>query len=315
MRKLILGDREITQDSDVYVVAELGANHQGDRGIAADLYIAAIDCGVDAVKLQKRDNKGLFTQRAYHAPYASDNSFATTYGEHRQRLELAEADWGDLMMVNQIHNAPLFATPFDARSVDFLEQFDPPFYKTSSADIVDLDLLKYIAKLGKTMLISTGGASMSAVVRAYDTVLRFLSPNQICIMQCTSAYPAQPEDMNLRVIETYMREFPNSIIGLSSHYSGISLDVAGYVLGARVIEKHFTLDRTWKGTDQVFSLEPDGMKKLVSYLHKAKQALGDGEKRMLEVEEPAMAKLRKSPEHGWRIPHESERVKEQAHVG
>jgi N-acetylneuraminate synthase/sialic acid synthase len=313
VRQLILGDRVVTQASDAYVVAEIGCNHMGVLDNAFRLYWAAEHAGVDAVKLQKRNSQLLFTDLAYGSPYASDNSFACTYGKHREMLELSEADWQRLFM--QATAIPMFATPFEASSVDFLEQFNPPFYKTSSADIVDLDLLKYIARLGKTMLISTGGASISDVAAAYDTVCAFLPDDRICLMQCTSAYPARPEDMNLRVIETYMREFPNTIIGLSSHYNGISLDVAAYVLGARVIEKHFTLDRTWKGTDQSFSLEPNGMKKLVSYLRNTRVALGDGEKHLRSVEESAMKKLRKSAKHGWRIPHESEYTKESSLVG
>jgi sialic acid synthase len=141
------------------------------------------------------------------------------------------------------------------------------------------------------MIISTGGASLDDVQRAYDTVAA-INP-QIGILQCTASYPTEPEHMNLRVIETFRSDFPNAVIGLSDHFNGISMAVVGYMLGARIIEKHFTLNHTWKGTDHALSLEPIGMQKMIRDLHRARVAVGDGIKRTLPIESSALTKMGK----------------------
>ena len=139
----------------------------------------------------------------------------------------------------------MFATPFDFSSVDFLADLEMPAYKTASGDITNIPLLKYIAEIGKPMLVSTGGATIDDVQRAYDAIMPI--NKRLCILQCTSSYPAEPEELNLRVIETYRQRFPDIVVGLSDHQNGIAMAIVAYMLGARVVEKHFTLNRAWKG--------------------------------------------------------------------
>jgi sialic acid synthase len=286
-----LGNTEVTRDGLPFIIAEIGNNHQGSLDIARQMFRAAQDCGVQAVKLQKRNNKKLYTDKLYNSPYDNEFSFGSTYGAHREALEFGRDEYLELKQYGQGLGLVVFSTAFDFDSADFLQDIDFPLFKIASGDLKNLPFIKYVASFGKPVLLSTGGGSLEDVRRVYDTVMP-INPNLI-ILQCTSSYPVEPRDMNLRVIKTYRKEFPNAIIGLSDHQSGIAMAMVGFTLGARVIEKHFTLNRAWKGTDQSFSLEPVGMKKLVRDLNRAYEALGDGIKRPLPVEEKPLAKMGK----------------------
>lgn len=185
----------------------------------------------------------------------------------------------------------MFATAFDFPSADFLAKLDAPAFKIASGDLKNIPLLTYIAKFQKPIILSTGGGTMEDVNRAYDAIMPI--NQQLCLLQCTSGYPAAFEELNLRVITSFRERFPDIIIGLSSHDNGIAMAVAGYMLGARVIEKHFTLNHTWKGTDHAFSLEPIGFKKMVRDLRRLKVAMGDGVKKVYESEVSPMIKMGK----------------------
>ncbi|MFZ5910082.1 MAG: N-acetylneuraminate synthase family protein [Chloroflexota bacterium] len=290
-RKLTIDGFEIKEDGDCYVIAEIGHNHQGSLEKAKVLFKAAAECGVNAVKLQKRDNKSLFTREAYNKPYDNENSFGPTYGLHREALEFGRDEYLELKQYAQELGVAMFATAFDVPSADFLAELDMPAYKIASGDLKNIPLLKHVAALGKPMIVSTGGGAMEDVQRAYDAIMPINS--QLAILQCTSSYPAEYEDLNLRVIETFCQRFPDTVIGLSDHENGIAMATAAYVLGARIIEQHFTVNHTWKGTDQVFSLEPIGMKKLVRDLRRVRIALGDGEKRVFPNEVTPITKMGK----------------------
>ncbi len=290
-RKLIIGDECIHDDGDCYIIAEIGHNHQGNMKTAKELFRAAKECGADAVKLQKRDNRALYTRELYNKPYDHENSFGATYGEHREFLEFGEDEYQELQDFARELNITLFATAFDLPSVDFLAKLDMPAFKVASGDLTNIPLLQYIAHVQKPMFLSTGGSSMEDVQRAYDTIMPINS--QLCIMQCTSGYPCIFEEMNLRVITTYREQFPDVVIGLSAHEDGISMPLAAYMLGARVVEKHFTLHRSMKGTDHAFSLERPGLRRLVRDLHRLRIALGDGVKRQYPSEKKPMFKMRK----------------------
>ena len=274
-----------------YVIAEVGHNHQGNLGRCKEMFMMAKWCGADAVKLQKRDNKSLYTADLYNSPYENENSYGKTYGEHREALEFGRDEYVELKNYADEIGIDFFATAFDFGSADFLEDIGLPAYKIASGDLRNTPLLRHIASKGKPIFLSTGGAALDDVRRAYDTIM--LLNSNLCIMQCTAAYPVDPKDMNLRVIETYIREFPDITVGLSDHQNGIAMAVVAYVLGARVFEKHFTLNRSWKGTDHAFSLEPTGFRKLVRDLERARQALGDGDKRILPCEEKPILKMSK----------------------
>jgi sialic acid synthase len=289
--ELRVDGKRIHDRGEAYVVAEIGHNHQGDVEKAKALIHAAKECGVDAVKLQKRDNKRLYTRALYEAPYDNEHSFGATYGEHREALELSASEWLELREFSREEGVTLFATVFDEPSVDFLAELDLPAFKIASADLVNTPLLRHVAAYGKPVFLSTGGGTLEDVERAVETVLA-INPH-LCLMQCTAAYPCEVEELNLQVIETYREHFPDVLIGLSDHQSGIAMALVGYMLGARVIEKHFTINHAWKGSDHAFSLMPEGMRRLVRDLQRVPVARGDGVKRRLPSEERPLEKMGK----------------------
>jgi N-acetylneuraminate synthase/sialic acid synthase len=289
--KFEIGDKVVSQDSVGYVIAELGHNHQGDIDKCKAMFRAARECGADAVKLQKRDNRALFTTEMYESAYHSENAYAPTYGAHREKLEFSKEQYLELKAYANELGILFFSTAFDRPSADLLEEIDMPAYKIASGDLTNTPLLKHVARFGKPMIISTGGATMADVQRAYDAILP-INPN-FCILQCTSGYPSPYEELNLRVIETFAKAFPRVVIGFSAHDAGISMPLVAYMLGARVFEKHFTLNRTWKGTDQAFSLEPGGLRRVVRDLHRTVDALGSGEKSPYESEIKPLNKMTK----------------------
>jgi N-acetylneuraminate synthase/sialic acid synthase len=299
-RRLEIAGRVIDDASDAFVIAEVGHNHQGDLETAKRLFKAAAECGADAVKLQKRDNRALFTRELYDQPYLHENSYGATYGEHREFLEFGRGEYEELKAYAAELGLVMFATAFDHASADFLAELDMPAFKVASGDLTNTPLLKHIASFGRPVILSTGGATLEDVERAYQTVAE-VNP-QVAILQCTASYPCEPEDMNLNVIRTYRQRFPRAVIGLSDHQSGIAMATVAYVLGARIIEKHFTLNRAWKGTDHSFSLEPVGLRKLVRDLRRARVALGDGVKRPLACEEGALYKMGKKLVAARRLP-------------
>jgi N-acetylneuraminate synthase/sialic acid synthase len=274
------------------VIAEVGHNHQGSVEQAKALFKAAQEAGASAVKLQKRDNRGLYTREAYGKPYENENSYGATYGEHREALEFGRAEYEELQAYCAELGITFFSTAFDFVSADFLAELDMPAYKIASGDLTNTPLLRHVARIGRPVIVSTGGATLEDVHRAVDAIGE-LNP-RIGILQCTATYPTEPEQMNLRVIASLREAFPTACVGLSDHYNGIAMAVAAYVLGARIIEKHFTLNHTWRGTDHALSLEPVGMRKMIRDLRRARQALGDGVKRVLPGEEGAMTKMGKT---------------------
>ena len=167
-----------------------------------------------------------------------------------------------------------------------------PAYKIASGDLKSVPLLKHVASFGKPMIVSTGGAQLEDVQRAYDAILP-INP-QLAILQCTAGYPAATEELDLRVISTYRERFPDAVIGFSSHDNGIVMPVAAYMLGARIVEKHFTLNRAMKGTDHAFSLEPVGLRKMVRDLDRTFKAMGDGTKKLYDSERAPIVKMGKS---------------------
>lgn len=289
--QITIDSKVISSASDCFVIAEIGHNHQGSLEKAKELFKAAKECEVDAVKFQKRDNRSLYTRAAFDRPYDNENSFGATYGEHREALEFGKAEYTELQMYAKELGLVFFATAFDIPSADFLAELDMPAYKIASGDLKSTPLLKHIAKIGKPMIVSTGGATLQDVKRAYHTIMP-INP-RLCFLQCTAAYPAAYEELNLRVIATYRQNFPDVVVGLSDHENGIAMAVAAFVLGARVVEKHFTLNHTWKGTDHAFSLEPIGMRKLVRDLRRTQEALGDGIKHPYPSEIAPLQKMGK----------------------
>lgn len=290
--RMHIGGRVIGDESPCYVIAEVGHNHQGSLEQCKEIFAAAKHAGACAVKLQKRDNRSLFTTAMYNKPYENPNSFGTTYGEHREFLEFGRDEYLELKEYCRELEIDFFATAFDLPSLEFLEEIDLVAYKVASADIRNTPLLRRLAETGKPVIVSTGGASFASVELAYGTLSE--RGGDVALLQCTAGYPAAWDELDLRVIDTYRQRFPRAVAGLSSHDNGIAMATAAYVLGARVIEKHFTLDRTMRGTDHSFSLEPLGMSKMVRDLRRIHVALGTGEKRVYESEKAPITKMSKS---------------------
>jgi N-acetylneuraminate synthase/sialic acid synthase len=289
---LTVGAREIGDHTPCYVIAEIGHNHQGNVDKARELFREAKFAGADAVKLQKRDNRGLYTRAAYNKPYDNENSFGSTYGEHREFLEFGLKEYTELQRYARELGIDFFATAFDLASADFLAELDVPAFKIASGDVKSTPLLEHVARFGKPVIISTGGALIDDVQRAYETLMA-VNP-QVGILQCTAGYPASFDELDLRVVEQYRERFSGAVIGYSGHDNGIAMPVAAYVLGARIVEKHFTLNRAMKGTDHAFSLEPVGLRKMIRDLQRTHKALGDGCKKIYESEKSPIVKMGKS---------------------
>ena len=291
MRKIQLNNKIINPEGSAFIIAEVGNNHQGNIEMAFKLVDEAKKSGVDAVKFQKRDNKSLFTNEMYASSYSNDNSFAPTYGAHRDKLELTKEEFTKLKNYCDEKDIIFFVTPFDLPSLEFLELLSCPFYKVASADHTNVFFLREIAKLNKPIILSTGGGTFETIDLAFKTINQY--HNDLAILQCTAAYPCKPEEMNLNVITTLLAKYSKNIIGLSDHQNGISMALVAYTLGARIIEKHFTLDRTMKGTDHKFSLEPQGLSKLVRDIRRAELALGSFDKSILNSEVNPIKKMGK----------------------
>ncbi len=289
--RIALDGTEIGADTECYVIAEVGHNHQGSVEQAKALFKAAKEAGADAVKLQKRDNRGLYTREAYAKPYENENSYGSTYGEHREALEFERPEYEELKAYCAELEITFFATAFDFASADLLAELDMPAYKIASGDLTNTPLLRYVARIGKPVIFSTGGGTIDDVRRGYETLLE--ENDQIAVLQCTAGYPAEWDELDLSVIGTYRELFPEAVVGFSSHDNGIAMAVAAFVLGSRIVEKHFTLNRAMKGTDHVFSLEPQGLRKMVRDLRRTRAALGDGTKNVHPSEIAPATKMSK----------------------
>ena len=291
MREFTIGNKSISDFSSAYVIAEVGHNHQGSLENAIKLIEAGAEAGVDAIKFQKRSNKLLFTPSMYNEIYNSENSFGLTYGQHREALELNADSYRKCILTAKTLGIDFFATAFDFESADFLRDLDVPAFKVASGDLQNLPLINYISRFKKPIIISTGGSTFKMIDDAVRTIQD--NHNNFAILQCTSGYPAKFEELNLAVISSLRERYPKNVIGYSGHENGIAMPLVAYTLGARVIEKHFTLNRAMKGTDHAFSLEPQGMKKLVRDLSRASLAVGDGLKRKYESEISPIIKMSK----------------------
>lgn len=276
----------------VFFIAEAGINHNGSLENAKKLVDLAKRAGADCVKFQKRTVSRILTKAGLDRPYTSENSFAETYGEHKKYLEFSFDQFRELKKYCDEVGIMMTASGWDEESVDFLYELGVPFFKMASADLTNFPLLEHTAKKGLPMFISTGMSNLEEVIKAYELISVY-NP-KICVMQCTSSYPTRDEDINLKVIETYKKTFRGAVIGYSGHEKGIAISLGAVALGAKVVERHFTLDRTMKGGDHASSLEEPGLTKLIRDIRVIETALGSTEKRRLNAEIPCFIKLAKS---------------------
>lgn len=283
-------------DHPCFVLAEAGINHQGRVDLAKELIKVAKEQGADGVKFQKRNVDRILTAEGLAKPYDNANSFAPegdrTYGAHKRALELDFDAWREMKAYADEIGILFTASGWDEDSVDFLDALGVPFFKMASADLTNYPLLEHTAKKGKPMIISSGMVDMATVEGAVGFLKQFTS--NIVLLQCTSTYPCKAETVNLRVMETYRQTFPDVVIGYSGHENGIAISTAAATMGAKLIERHFTLDRTWKGGDHAASLEPTGLGKLIRDIHTVEEALGDGVKVQQPGEQAVLVKLAKS---------------------
>jgi sialic acid synthase len=291
MKTMTFGKAIVSEKGPCFVIAEIGNNHQGDLETALKMIKVAASCGVNAVKFQKRDNKTLYTKAFYNKPYDNENSYGATYGEHREFLEFGHHEYVELKKCAEENNIEFMCTAFDFKSVEFLENLGLESYKVASADVINTPLLEYIAKLGKPMFVSTGASTLDEVKMAYETVLKH--NDKLCLLHCIAGYPTEYHDLNMKTIKVLKKEFPEAIIGYSGHDNGILAGVIAYMLGAVVLEKHFTLNRAWKGTDHKFSLEPEGLRKQVRDLRRVDISFGDGKRIVHDFESEPRKKMGK----------------------
>ncbi|XP_061625363.1 sialic acid synthase-like [Phyllopteryx taeniolatus] len=293
-------DRMIGGDRPCFIIAEIGQNHQGDIEIAKKMIKMAKDCGADCAKFQKSELEYKFNKRALERPYKTKNSWGETYGEHKRHLEFSHEQYRELQKYAKDVGIFFTASGMDEMAVEFLHELNVPFFKVGSGDTNNFPYLEMAAKKGRPMVVSSGMQSIETMRRVYKTVKKH---NQnFVILQCTSTYPLDPKDVNLRVITEFQKEFPDIPIGYSGHESGISISVAAVALGAKVIERHVTLDKTWRGSDHAGSLEPPELVEMVRSIRLVETALGSGLKKRLCCEEPFHRKLGKSVVAKVKIP-------------
>ncbi|MEW5843803.1 MAG: N-acetylneuraminate synthase family protein [Bacteroidota bacterium] len=283
-----IGNKLIGNGEPVYVIAEIGINHNGSLDLAKKLIDAAVIAGCDAVKFQKRTPE-LCVPRDQWDIERDTPWGRITYIEYRHKVELGYHEFEEIDDYCKRKGIDWFASPWDELSFDFLESFNPVAYKIASASLTDDVLLKAIRKTGKPVILSTGMSTMEEVEEAVE----LLGRENLLIAQSTSAYPCQLEELNLRVIQTYKEKFPEVPIGYSGHETGLAPTLAAIVLGATFVERHITLDRAMWGTDQAASVEVQGMIKLVKDIRDIEKSLGDGKKKVYESEQSSLKKLRR----------------------
>ena len=292
MREIRITDRVINDSSPCYVIAEIGSNHGGSLDTALQMIRIAAACGADAVKFQCRENRTLYSQALLDQPYENENSYGKTYGEHRDALELSTQALVHCVNEAVLSKVDCFSTAFDEPSVDKIVQLGMPAIKIASGGLTDKKLLRHAALSGLPIILSTGGGTMREIDIAVQLITCYT--NKLAVLHCTAAYPVRDfAELNLRCIATLRDAYPELVIGWSGHDSGIAMSVAAYTLGARIIERHFTLNRADRGTDHSFSLEPAGLTKLCRDLKRAHVALGDGVKRFYQSEIAPISKMRR----------------------
>jgi N-acetylneuraminate synthase len=284
---LAVGDRLVGKGQPVYIVAEIGINHNGELELAKALIDAAVEAGVDAVKFQKRtpelcvpdDQK----EKKRETPWGY-----ITYLDYRYRVEFNREDYTEIDRYCKDRGIDWFASVWDEPSVEFLESFKPIFYKIPSAALTDHSLLQHARETGRPVILSTGMSTMEQIKAAVDV----LGTEDLIITHATSTYPCEPSELNLRMIQTLMDAF-DCPIGYSGHEVGLIPSVVAVSLGAQLVERHITLDRAMWGSDQAASVEPAGFERLTKYIRVAEESFGDGIKRVYDSEKPSLEKLRR----------------------
>jgi N-acetylneuraminate synthase len=285
---LEIGNRKIGGGQPVYIIAEIGINHNGSLELAKLLIDGAKRGGADAVKFQKRTPELCVPKDQWHIE--RDTPWGRmAYIDYRRRMELGQADYEAIDWYCRKLGIDWTASCWDEPSIDFVEQFDPLFYKMASASLTDIPLLRKARATGKAIMLSTGMSTMDEIVAAVDAI----GQERLLIAHSTSTYPCKLEELNLNMIQTLKRNYPDTPIGYSGHEVGLAPTMAAVAMGAAFVERHITLDRAMWGTDQAASVEIGGFERLARSIRDIEKSLGDGVKRIYESELGPRQKLRR----------------------
>ena len=286
--KIKIGSKFIGDGEPVYVIAEIGINHNGSVDLAKKLIDGAVKAGCDAVKFQKRTPEICVPRDQWEIERQTPWG-RITYIEYRRKVEFGFEEYFEIDSYCKEKSIDWFASPWDEVAVDFLEKFNLPIYKLASASLTDLSLLKKIRNTGRPVILSTGMSNMEEI----ETAVELMGTENILLAQSTSTYPCSLDELNLKVIQTFKEIYPEIPIGYSGHETGLAPTLAAVALGATFVERHITLDRAMWGTDQAASVELVGLNRLVKDIRDIEKALGDGIKKVYESEYGNISKLRR----------------------
>jgi N-acetylneuraminate synthase len=281
-----LGSKVIGAGKPCYVIAEIGINHNGDIDLAKKLINVASGSGCDAVKFQKRTIDVVYTAEELAKP--RESPFGATNGDLKRGLEFEQEEYEEIDRYCREVKIDWFASCWDEASVDFIAQFKVPCFKVASASLTDDKLLRHTRAVGKPIILSTGMSTLKEIDRAVEV----LGKKDLVLLHACSTYPAYYEELNLHVIDVLKSRY-GVPVGYSGHETGLPSSIAAAVLGACIIERHITLDRSMWGSDHAASLEPNGITRLVRDIRLIEKSMGDGVKRVLEREQPIIKKLRR----------------------
>jgi N-acetylneuraminate synthase len=285
MQAVKIRGRDLGPGYPCYVVAEIGINHNGSVGLAKGLIDAAVAAGCDAVKFQKRTIDVVYSAEELARP--RESPFGETNGDLKRGLEFNADQYAEIDRYCKSKSIEWFASCWDVGSVDFIEQFRPPCYKIASASLTDDNLLRHHRKTGRPLIASTGMSTLEQIDHAVDVMGR----EDLILLQATSTYPSEVEELNLRVIPRMLERY-GIPVGYSGHEVGLYTTLAAVVLGACMVERHITMSRAMWGSDQAASVEPQGFARLVKDIRAVESSMGDGVKRRYDSEVPIMKKLR-----------------------
>lgn len=287
--KVKVGSRYIGEGEPVYVIGEIGINHNGSLALAKKLIDGAVFSGCDAVKFQKRTPELCVPQDQWNIE--RDTPWGRiTYLEYKHKIEFGFSEYEQIDEYCKTKGIDWFVSAWDEESVDFIEQFNPIAYKIASATLTDDLLLSKLRETKRPIILSTGMSTMEEI----DEAISYLDQDRLMIAQATSSYPCKESELNLKMIETYKQSYPNIPIGYSGHETGLAPTLAAVALGASFVERHITLDRAMWGTDQAASVEINGMFQLVKNIRDIEKALGDGKKKIYSEELKNLTKMRKN---------------------
>jgi len=286
MSEIGIADYLVGNGHPCYAIAEIGINHNGEVELAKKLIDVAVSSGCNAVKFQKRTIEVVYPPEELERP--RESPFGTTNGELKYGLEFGQQEYEEIDRYCKDKKIAWFASCWDEKSVDFIDQFDVPCYKIASASLTDDRLLRHTRATGRPILLSTGMSTLEQI----DHAVEVLGKNDLLIMHSCSTYPAYYEELNLRVIPLLIQRY-GIPIGYSGHETGLPSTVAAVILGACLVERHITLDRSMWGSDHAASLEPNGITRLIRDIRLIETSMGDGVKRVIEREIPIMQKLRR----------------------